>query len=443
MSVVWRAYDEVLGRQVAVKLLAGEFAAAPGFRDRIRREAQAVARLSHPAITQVFDYGETPGADGVGVPFVVMELIDGESVAQLLSRGPLPWRSALDIAAQVADALAAAHARGLVHRDVTPGNVMVTSSGVKVVDFGISAVEGELEGTHLLGTPAYLSPERLAGAPAQPATDIYCLGVLTCQLLTGHPPVDGRLPTAVAGLPAEVPALLAACLAMEPAQRPDAATLAGRLRAALGRASAHVAAPPGSATRRLPNPAPRSGTRVLAGPPPLLVIPAGPPPRPPRTRRWTWLVGALAVLAVLTFACGALFAKGNPSGGTAQNGVGQSPKSPPPPPSPTVKCAAEFKITTDWKIGFIASLTVLIQGNDDVTGWRVEFDFAGNQKIDSGFPGKYTQAERHVTIKNDNWNAVLEAGKSYTTGILAHYTGANDKPTKISLNGVACANGTG
>jgi serine/threonine-protein kinase len=130
MSVVWRAYDEVLGRAVAVKVLAPSFAADAVSRERIRAEAQAAAVLSHPNITSVYDYGEQVQPDGTRVPYVVMELVHGPTLSRRLASGPLPWRTALRISAQVAAALAAAHARGLVHRDVKPANVMLTVNGV-------------------------------------------------------------------------------------------------------------------------------------------------------------------------------------------------------------------------------------------------------------------------------------------------------------------------
>ncbi len=509
MSVVWRAYDEVLGRQVAVKVLAGLFATEPGFADRIRREAQAVARLSHPAITQVYDYGEAEQPGGGRTPFVVMELVDGESVAQRLAHGPLPWAAALDIGAQVADALAAAHARGLVHRDVTPGNVMLTDAGaVKVVDFGISAVDGEHEGSQLLGTPAYLSPERLAGAPARPATDVYCLGVLLCQLLTGRTPVAGRLPAAVSGLPAELPALVQRCLATAPEQRPSAASVAGTLRALSPTGSATVRAataptratpaaafpltritPAATPTRADPEAVPTRvapadassrvdasaapggrnratpaapagararagaavpgaaagprGTRVLSGPPPVLAAPPLPTPvtRPPR--RWTWAVGALAAVTALIFTCGAVLSKGTGKGGTAAASSSHSAAAAPAPRrSPEVRCDATYKVTSDWKVGFAATLTLKISGAD-VQNWTVEFDFRGNQRIDRGWPGKYSQAGQHVTVTNDNWNATLAAGGSYSTGILAHYTGKNKEPDDILINGVKCDDDNG
>src|SRR4051794_35204832 len=163
MSVVWRGYDETLGRSVAVKVLSPQLADDQSFRDRLRQEALAAARLCHPHITGIFDFGEAPHDERVTVPYVVMELNDGESVSARIARqGPLPWREAVTIAAEVASALATAHARGVVHRDVTPANVMLTGSGAKVVDFGISAIVGQRDAApdgSLLGTPAYLAPE--------------------------------------------------------------------------------------------------------------------------------------------------------------------------------------------------------------------------------------------------------------------------------------------
>src|SRR3989440_2257516 len=220
MSVVWRGYDEVLGRPVAVKLLAADLAADADLRGRVRREARAAARLSHPNITNVYDYGEA--ADGT--PYVVMELIDGQSLAQRMASGPLSWNSAVRVAAQVASALAAAHAQGLVHRDVTPANVMLSRAGVKVVDFGIAALAGERDAA-VLGTPSYLAPEQRAGGPAQAATDVYALGLLLYHASTGRLPK----PPGLQGVPRDGAAVIAACLSTDPAARPGSAVLARRL----------------------------------------------------------------------------------------------------------------------------------------------------------------------------------------------------------------------
>src|SRR5438309_7657101 len=220
MSVVWRGYDEVLGRPVAVKLLAAELVSDADLRGRVHREARAAARLSHPNVTNVYDYGER----GDGTPYVVMELVDGQSLAHRIGAGPLSWGSAVRVAAQVASALAAAHAQGLVHRDVTPANVMLSRTGVKVVDFGIAAVAGERDAT-VLGTPSYLAPEQRAGGPAQAATDVYALGLLLYHAATGRLP----RPPGLQGVPRDGAALIAACLSSNPAARPGSAVLARRL----------------------------------------------------------------------------------------------------------------------------------------------------------------------------------------------------------------------
>jgi serine/threonine-protein kinase len=245
MAVVWRGFDEVLGRQVAVKVLSAASSDDPGFRRRLRIEAQAAARLSHPHITGVYDYGESTAADGSTVPYVVMELVDGESLAAVLARiGTLPWPAAVRMCAEVAAALAAAHARGIVHRDIAPANVMLTVAGAKVVDFGISALVGENDidpDGSLLGTPAYLAPERLDGGQVSAATDVYAVGLLLYRSLTGMLPWDAGTTTAllrahqytepdplppIDGLPAEVADVCRRSLAKQPTERPGVGELA-------------------------------------------------------------------------------------------------------------------------------------------------------------------------------------------------------------------------
>src|SRR5688572_17161581 len=191
MSVVWRARDEVLDRLVAVKWLGSELADDALFRDLVRREAWATARIKHPAVAAVYDYGEVTSLDGQSLAYVVMEMLDGESLSDRLQIGPVPWREAVTITAEVADALATAHDQSVVHRDISPDNVMLTSSGLRVFDFGIAARIGEPDDDatgSTFGTPAYVAPERLDGRPAQAATDVYALGVLLFEMLTGAPP---------------------------------------------------------------------------------------------------------------------------------------------------------------------------------------------------------------------------------------------------------------
>jgi serine/threonine-protein kinase len=248
MGEVWQADDTVLGRRVALKVLVQELADDPRATRRFVREARATAKLTHPNVTRVYDFGR----DG-GVPYLVMELLEGDTLAERLAGGPLPPREAARIGAAVADALDAAHSRGIIHRDIKPSNVLLTPAGeVKVMDFGIAAAADETHsttGSGLYGTAAYISPERAAGQAATPAADVYSLGAVLYELLTGRPPFLGDSPVLVVRAHLHepprpvrehapwVPARLAdsceAALAKDPAQRPSsAAALAIRLRAA-------------------------------------------------------------------------------------------------------------------------------------------------------------------------------------------------------------------
>jgi serine/threonine-protein kinase len=253
MSVVWRAHDEVLRRPVAVKLLSARFLADWASRQRIRAEAQAVARLAHPHVAGVYDYGESERDDLERVPYVVMELLTGPSLAHVLASGPPPVPTALRICAEVASALAAAHEQGIVHRDVKPANVMLTATGAKVVDFGVAAAIGDLSEHHpdavMYGTPAYLAPERLDGGPVVPGTDVYGLGLLLFRVLTGAMPWSAETTTqmlhahmyvepeplpALPDVPRPVIAICQRCLAKDPDDRPTAATVARVLAKAAG-----------------------------------------------------------------------------------------------------------------------------------------------------------------------------------------------------------------
>jgi eukaryotic-like serine/threonine-protein kinase len=258
MSIVWRAFDEVLTRRVAVKVLAG--AHDPPARERIRAEAQAAARLSHPHITNVHDYGEARDESGELVPYVVMELVPGPTLGERLKAGPLPVRAALLICAQVASALAAAHARGLVHRDIKPSNVMLSPAGAKVMDFGVAAVVGEAGESStgvFWGTPAYLAPERLSTGEVVPASDVYALGLLLYRLLAGRQPWQADTVTDMLvahqyiepaplppldGVAERVGSLCQQCLAKRPEDRPSAGEVAAELVDALGGVLAGVTA---------------------------------------------------------------------------------------------------------------------------------------------------------------------------------------------------------
>lgn len=237
-ATVWAAVDETLGRQVALKVLSGPTAADEGERGQLRREARALAALAHPHIIVVFDLLETPGLDGAVQPVLVTELLDGRSLAARLAEGPLPWQETLSLCGQLADALAAAHRAGITHRDVTPANMMLTDSGVKLLDFGIAqaaAEDGTVEGA-TVGTPVCMAPEQLTGHSALPASDMYAFGCVLHWCLTGQPPYRDRditwlshahlhgapPPLVIAGLPQGISELYLACMSKDPTRRPTA-----------------------------------------------------------------------------------------------------------------------------------------------------------------------------------------------------------------------------
>jgi eukaryotic-like serine/threonine-protein kinase len=199
MADVFEARDTLLGRRVAVKMLHSQYATDQAFVRRFRREAQAAANLNHPNIVGIFDWGQE-----AGTYFIVMELVDGRSVRDVLkTEGPLLPRRAVEIASEVAAALSVAHRAGVIHRDIKPGNIMLTKDGtVKVTDFGIARAwddSSELTRTGaVIGTATYFSPEQAQGVPADERSDIYSLGVVLYEMLTGHPPFSGDSPVSVA-----------------------------------------------------------------------------------------------------------------------------------------------------------------------------------------------------------------------------------------------------
>jgi serine/threonine-protein kinase len=235
---VWAAADQTLGRSVALKLLSEAAAADTEERERLRSEARALASLAHPHIVTVFDYLEAPSVDGSVQPVLVTELLEGESLQARLDRGPLPWGEAVSVCGEVADALAAAHRIGIVHRDVKPANVMLTAAGAKLLDFGIAqgpAQRGPTGGI-AVGTPVCMAPEQLTGRGALPASDIYALGCVMHWCLTGRPPYPesdlaflqhahlhaAPPPLEVPELSEEIKDLYARCLAKDPDRRPTA-----------------------------------------------------------------------------------------------------------------------------------------------------------------------------------------------------------------------------
>lgn len=246
MGEVWLAVDEVLQRYVAVKAMLPGLDADPDFGRRFTAEATSMARINHPAVASVHDFGHS-----LGVAFLVMEFVDGESLAERLKRGRLGPAETMLLIAQVADGLQAVHGQGLVHRDIKPANLLVRPDGTVVItDFGIARHEdaGRLTVSGaVLGTPTYLSPEQVRGEPAGPRSDLYSLGLVAYECLAGEKPFVGDNPYAVAlqrlqsgprtmkvRLPIPVQAVVERALAVDPKDRwQSAAELAAAARAAV------------------------------------------------------------------------------------------------------------------------------------------------------------------------------------------------------------------
>ncbi|RBQ17619.1 serine/threonine protein kinase [Spongiactinospora rosea] len=304
MGEVWRATDALLGRTVAVKVLLPALMEDPGFEARFLAEARAMATLHHPGVVDVYDYGSCALPDGSQVSYLVMEHVDGESLDRVLRRGALPPATAMRVVAEAGDALSAAHEQGIVHRDVKPGNLLVRADGrLALTDFGIarSAAGNQLTSTGMvLGSVGYCAPEQATGGEITPAADIYALGVVGYQCLTGRMPFEGETPVQILvkhlnveppALPAEIPAaqrhVVTRALSKEPADRwPSAAAMAAAARRA---ADDPTAVPP-----LRPVPAAREANTVPA-------LPAAPGGGRRRKRAMTMFASAAAaVVATLT-----------------------------------------------------------------------------------------------------------------------------------------------
>ncbi|MGH3727827.1 MAG: serine/threonine-protein kinase [Micromonosporaceae bacterium] len=281
MGDVWRCEDTVLGRAVALKVVHPAMLQEPGFAERFRAEARVMATISHPGVVSVHDYGESEIPGGGTVAYLVMEYVAGESLHEVLVRaGRLAPGKAMDLIAQAADALYAAHGHGIVHRDVKPGNLLVRPNGKLVLtDFGIarSALSGNLTQTGaVIGTASYVSPEQALGERSiTPASDVYSLGVVAYQCLAGRRPFEGENLVDVAmkhireeppPLPADVPvsvrAVIARAMCKEVSARwPSAEAMAEAARTAAGGGTVSAVEEPTTAKLAVP-----AGTRQYDAP---------------------------------------------------------------------------------------------------------------------------------------------------------------------------------
>ena len=332
MGQVWEGQDTRLGRIVAIKVLKAEFSSDPEFVERFRSEARIVAMLNHPGIASVYDYGETELDDAGRTAYLVMEMVTGEPLNSVLKRtGRLSLRHALDMLEQTGRALQVAHTAGLVHRDVKPGNILITPTGqVKLTDFGIAKAVDAAPVTQtgmVMGTAQYIAPEQALGRDATAASDVYALGVVGYESVAGRRPFtgDGALTVAMkhikeqpAPLPSDLPPnvreLIEISLLKEPGQRyrnggafadAVAAVRAGRRpprpnhAPAIGRAT--PASIPGAQTRAVPDYGGRPPTQNVRTRPPTG---SHRPPPPKRTfssgqRALLWAAGVLGTLAII------------------------------------------------------------------------------------------------------------------------------------------------
>jgi serine/threonine protein kinase len=434
MGVVWLARDERLEREVAVKqlLLEGSpdkdlaSATVEAATQRAIREGRIAARLKHPNAIAVHDVVEHDGK-----PCLIMEYLRSESLdAVLIGSGCLAPTEAAAIGAQLAAALAEAHAASIVHRDIKPENVLITENHTaKITDFGVSraAGVGTVTTTGILaGTPAYLAPEVAAGGKAGPKSDVFSLGATLYAAIEGLPPfgIDDNpiallqrvanneiTPPQRAG---SLTALLCWLLRRNPDERPTMLT-------------AHEALVAAAQDRPFPVPPVRNPTRLMPGPPRQpSTPPLSPSPRPPTSRRLVLASLAAAGLVAAGIVLGTMLTdtSSTDAANTAPTTTTSTSTSAQPPPAlPDPTCAASYDVLSSWPDGYTVQVTVRNGGDRTLTGWTVRWALPDGQEVRELWNGTFTQNDADVTVTNADWNVTVPAGGEATFGFNVNASG--------------------
>jgi eukaryotic-like serine/threonine-protein kinase len=429
MAEVYLAHDQLLDRPVALKALFPEYAREPSFVERFRREAQSAANLNHPNIVAIYDWGQE-----AGTYFIVMEYVEGQSLRELIrAEGPLDAFQAAEITAEIASALAFAHRTGVVHRDVKPGNVLITQTGiVKVTDFGIARAgtsDGLTQTGSVMGTATYFSPEQAQGLPVDGRSDVYSLGVVLYEMITGVAPFTGDSPVAVAykhvreapvppsrrnpDVPPDLEQIILTAMAKDPDLRYQSADdmRADLLRFRRGRplAAAPVTAliAEGSASATVVNPRVAAAYAGTAPADTGMVTPV-------RSRRRRWIYTALTVLVLAAIVGVIVF--------VAQVAGKNSDKVSVPKVVGTTQAAA----------------TAQLQG----LGFTVKASSAPNPAVPAGVVVQQNPAEGALLKKGDTVHLVVSSGKGQVQ--ITNVTGqnANDAQRALEAQGLTVTKST-